>query len=240
MLFAAGSYAQSDTVNQLPCQIKENQMINHLAKALLDPDMMIGVFEYPGFGTKLRHLKNDIIPESDKEYIRYMNSANLMKLNTQAAIKGNFDSLIFIKYPVFANTKNNNPYQSNPEFHSGSIWVLLLEKGFDKNGSAKADWITKLSEQSPKLFNETTMFLNAFETYYGLCYKWHNDQIKPEFILIDENNIADLTTIAHVLEIRKKERRTEALENMLEKNECLSGCGRLIIGKILLLLAGNK
>ena len=113
--------AQTDSIKQLPCLIKEKQMINHITKALLDSDIMIGVFDKYSFKHRLQHFRSGEIPEIDKNYLMYMTSANLIKLGTHTIIKGDFDSLIFIKYPAFSF--EHSPLNSNPVFHMGSSWL---------------------------------------------------------------------------------------------------------------------
>jgi hypothetical protein len=218
----------------LPCKIN-SKMADHLAKALLDPDMMIGVFEKFQIGHRLIHLKSGIIPEMDKNYLEDVIPLALIKLGTQTVIKGDFDSLIFIKYPITVYDKKND-FKNNPKINLGTTWLLLLEKAFTNSGTAKADWAGKLNSKNRKIYNEKTIFLNAFDTNYGLCYKWSNEAKPSELILVDENFINDLVSISGILELKKKEREIELLKK-LEENECSSECGKLMMKKIILTLS---
>jgi len=234
VLFSVKSYAQVDSINHIPCPINKKQMIDHITKALLDPDIMIGVFEKYNFNHKLKHLKSGDIPEMDKNYLHDMISFNLTKLGTQTAIKGDFDSLIFIKFPVYAISDGNNSFKSNPEFHMGSAWILLLERAFNNDGSPKMEWAGKLKSENRKLFNETTVFLEAFETYYALCYKWPTDKSKSsDIIMTDEGMVEDLIAISKILELKNKDKKIESFKSMLEKNAFSSECSRKIVEKIL-------
>jgi hypothetical protein len=226
-LFSA-VYAQSDSIKPT-CNLNA-QMFEHLTKALLNSDLMMGVFERPDLrNSKNKHLKTGIIPEMEKDYLNNMLSSNLIKLTTQKIIKGDFDSIIFIKFPSFATS---GPYKSNPVFQSGSVWVLLLEKAYNKDESAKMSWVGKL--ENKRLFNETTLFLEAFETYYALCLKWPANVAKSSaMMMVDEKMVNDLVSISKILEIQKKEKKIELLKLMIEKDECLSTCGKLLVDKIL-------
>ena len=235
VLFCTKSIAQMDSVKQLlPCEITNEKIMDHLIKALLNEDMMIGVFEKRGLNNfRVCHLKSGIVPELDQNYLKNIISSNLIKLSTKTIIKGNFDSLIFIKIPSFAIAEQSNPYLSNPVFYSESIWILLLEKAFTKDGSSKMEWVGKLNGESKNLFNETTVFLEAFETFYALCIKWPSEKVKPsEIISTNEEMVNDLTMIAKILEWKNKEREIEALKKAIEKNECMSTCGKMIAEKI--------
>jgi len=219
----------------LPCSLNA-KIADHIVKALLDPDNMIGVFEKFQIGHRLVHLKSGMIPEMDKNYLENMISTALIKLGTQTIIKGDFDSLVFIKYPVVAYDKKND-FKYNPQIYSGSSWLLLMEKSFTNSGTAKADWAEKLNSKSRKIFNEKTIFLNAFDTNYAVCYKWPLDPEKPsELQLIDENFVNDLISIARILELKKKDREIELLKK-LEENICSSECGKLIMKKIVITLS---
>lgn len=206
-----------------------NQLVDNLTKALLRNNMCIGVFEIPS-SIKLNHLKSGILPEGQKDYLSLMISENLLKLNTYKVIKGEFDSCIFIKYPKYS--LNEEVSRSNPIFYSGSKWLLFLEKSIEK-GESKMSWTAELYKKDRKVFNESTLFLNAFEYNYGICLKWpDNKTIDANTQVVNENLIFDLQQIAETLAIKDTDKKTKKLQQISE-DEIKNVCSKEIIQKIL-------
>jgi len=181
---------------QAPVQpVIDRQEAALVARQLIDTTVMIGVFEVPDFSTNPRTLKNGVLPEIEEGYLDVIIQSGIQKLNLEQPIRGNFDSLVYVKSPEF-ETHSDFPLRFLP--FTATRWLLFMHSGYDRDGKPSADWLKKIDQ--PKYINTQTAF-EVTDYYQGIfCIKWNKDFEKPEELqLYTAQFIKDISVLSQAL-----------------------------------------
>jgi hypothetical protein len=166
-----------------------------VARQLVDTTLLIGVFEVPDFTTNPRYLKNGVLPEIEEGYLEVIIKSGVQKLNLEQSIRGNFDSMAFVKAPEF-QTHNEFPLRFLP--FTATRWLLFMRSGYDSEGKPSQDWLKSIDQ--PKYINRETAF-EVTDNYQGIfCMGWNKEFEKPqELQLYSAEFIKDISSMTQLL-----------------------------------------
>lgn len=149
---------------------------HYIAEQLLDSTVRIGTFETAGLQTRLRSLRNGVVPEMEAGYLETFLNYRLTKLNTLQALRGEFDSLIFLQTPTL-NTELEEPLQFLP--YPDTRWLLLVRGLWSADGKPNDDLAAELQKsKAANYLNAHTLFAVTSEFHGSLTLGW-NEGYEP-------------------------------------------------------------
>jgi hypothetical protein len=168
--------------------------LKFLADKIKDPDFVIGVYNVPTGKDPMRKVSatNDY-PESDTNYISLAIDMTLMKLNSVQQLKGETDSVVFVKMP-FGGISEEVPitFYSFP----GTEWLMVLQRGISTDKAEKRGWLKEIKNLDRyKWVNEQTAFIA--DPYNGnFSLKWNDNFERPQGVIrIDQMILSDVRLI---------------------------------------------
>jgi hypothetical protein len=169
----AKAYTQKISLDQDPI---DTNIVKAFAFAIRNPNVMIGVFEIPKLGAPLSKLKSGIIPETQAGYFDLITKYDFIKLNLITSIRGNFDSIVFLK----RSDINLSPDQNDPPqqifTYSGTKWLIIVKSIYHSKDESNVKLISEIMRlRTHTVFNEATLFQFSESSYGALCLEWPND-----------------------------------------------------------------
>jgi hypothetical protein len=185
----------------LPNDIDSTEM-RFLAEYIQNPDISIGIFDLPGEMDPIRTLANGRYPETDDAYLELAINMSIMKFNTIDPIKGQFDSMIFLKMPIL-----HSEHDADLTFYPfpSTRWLLFVKKGITKSASGQTEvngWVNNLKNDvsTYSFLTDKTAFLFASAYYGNYSLKWNSTEDMPNGIVkVDEKFVSDLKAIVAVV-----------------------------------------
>ena len=209
-LFVLGILLSTAVFSQ--ASVLDSITIKELARALVEPNYIIGVYKCPDDTDPLRMTDNNIIPELDTDYINEVIQLNIIKLDRNERIKGTTDSLIFVPIPEVSGHSDPPTFFSIP----GSKWLLLLKPVFI-DGTAVVLWLPNKSEQDNKNYiNSTTLFEISGEKG-SFCIDKGKDggfDIDEFIIQIDEDFVTQIKALSNVIAGMEALKQIEQVEKL--------------------------
>jgi hypothetical protein len=184
VLFGQEKPGKNSVSKPPPIWVREGEMaagsnyVDTFAEAFKDPNMLIGVFEYPSEPSRNTLSSGEIleyIPGYHQASIRF----NLNMLKCIKPIKGQSPEPVVLVPTLFPPMVEERP--SIPAFTPlmGSKWILALKK------TSKEYRISRFGDQIEKyeFLNDRTMFTVSRYGHGALCLKWVGDykKIFPKF-----------------------------------------------------------
>lgn len=220
VLFGQEKTGKNSIPKPAPIWVREGQIaagsnyVDTFAQAFKDPNILIGVFEYPSEPSRNTLSSGEIleyIPGYHEASIRF----NLNMLKCVKPIKGQFPEALVLVPTLFPPMVEERP--SIPAFTPlmGSKWVLALKK------TSKEYRISQFGVQIEKyeFLNDRTMFTVSRYGHGALCLKWVGDykKILPKFtpkakkpsdlVEVTESLIDDFKAIQLVIGYTQKEEK---------------------------------
>ncbi len=213
------------SLSNLSAQVDSNQA-KLFAMLCRNTEIQIGVFDCNSPAQGLASMQDGSLPELDKQYVEVMLGQNLIKLKTETAIRGNFDTYIFLKMKI-PGMDEMVSLQLDPV--AGSRQLLFLKKCIEGNRST--GWVKSLSSK-PSFVNAKSAFEPAsFE--YGTAYlEWPLGYEKPEqFVKVGPAFVQDIIRITQVVAEVEKPGMTSKDQEMVASSllkTCTDPFGRAV------------
>jgi len=256
VLFGQEKRGENRVSKPRPAWVREGRMaagsnyVDTFAQAFKDPNILIGVFEYPS-GPARNTLSSGEILEDSPGYLEAAIRFNLKMLRCIKPIKGQSPEPVVLVPRLFPPILEARP--RIPAFIplAGSKWVLALKK------TSKEYRIARFGEniEKYKFINDRTMFMVFRYGHGALCLKWADVKKPSHVVKVPESIVDDFEAIQRVIPYTQKEKidpnelaaitktwqalKTDVAKSIFAKAVGLDGLYEFIIRRHRLKLAGD-